>query len=407
MAALGQATTPVAMHHEEWQVPLFPEMDDLPGAQAMACCWCLLARAREGVIHSINPDGHQRYRAVTESPCSHYTAIRRAYGIEGSCILDSVQIGLCAACATTRVLREVRKRGPASPDDVAAAKQRNLEAEEHAGWSRPLRMACCFSVTNALLALCFPSGAAAMARADVDGTHGAVCEGIMYNLCCFLPCSHRTFVRKKYGIPGSIHDDVCATTLCPHLVGMQLMTETELRMMDDHAVVQGVVSATVAAVNSAPIPIADMSRDAGYSTGRLPPRSTWPAVAPGVTPRILKERLAGMDLRLLEATFSAMDRLKKGWITSAEMVHLLTDFVDHPFTEGEAYRLVDYIDFDGDGRVEYRELMRALAELTHFQQALAPSAFADVGRPQRGRRTSLVEVFKANRAAKGRRTPMA
>ena len=385
----------VGLHSADWEVPLFPAMDDMPGVQALACCWCLLSRAREGVLHSDGDfDGEERYRLATETPCSHYTMIRRAYGIEGNCIVDAFTVGLFSACATTRVLREVRKRGPRP---VATP-----EVDVDTAWHSSLLNGACYSVTNAMLALCFPGGAAAMARADVDGTHGACCEGMLYNLFCFLPCSHRTFVRKKFGISGSVKEDILATTLCPHLVACQLMSETEMHMMNDHGILQGEVKEKINSVSRAPQPIADMSAEAGYASGRLPPRSEWPPIAEGVTPRLLKERLAGGDLRLLEATFMAMDRLRKGWITSAEMVHLLTDFVDTPFTEGEAFRLVDYIDFDGDGRVEYVELMRALSELTHFQRALAPTAFDDVDAVSvtnplgRGvqRRLSLIETVK-------------
>ncbi len=46
------------------------------------------------------------------NPVLLYNMVREGYGIDGSCLGDTLTVCLCSCCAVTRVRAEVAKRGP-------------------------------------------------------------------------------------------------------------------------------------------------------------------------------------------------------------------------------------------------------------------------------------------------------
>eukprot|EP00386_Alphamonas_edax_P015715 GDKI01047994.1.p1 GENE.GDKI01047994.1~~GDKI01047994.1.p1 ORF type:complete len:163 (+),score=71.32 GDKI01047994.1:112-600(+) len=76
---------------------------------------------------------------------------------------------------------------------------------------------------------------------------------------------------------------------------------------------------------------------------------------------IMRKKLLGLENEddILQA-FSLIDKDKNGFISPAELRHLLTNIGRNPLTQEEADELIQMADTDGDGLINYNEFFKSL-----------------------------------------------
>jgi len=154
--------------------------------------------------------------------------IRDGYKIEGGCLGDASATVCCCIqpCAVTRMLREVKTRGPCSSKTTITATGQLVRVCDNVKtkpWSSGL-FSCHQNCGHCLNSFCCPCCAIATARTAYDDSSWA------FNCCCLGPCATRNIIREgKFNIEGDCLGDMCVGCCCIPCSSAQLLRELDHR----------------------------------------------------------------------------------------------------------------------------------------------------------------------------------
>lgn len=210
------------MSEREWGSGLFSCFQECGTCSYSCCCLpCATASART------NFDGSNWcFNCMCVTAGTTQSIIRDGYRIEGDCISDVCASCCLSPCATTRMLREVKNRGPCgSKTTITATGQlvRLTDSEKSRPWSTGL-CECHQNCGICIRSFCCPCCSTASARTDYDGSSW------LFNLVCATPCAVRNIIREgKFNIEGDCLTDCCIGCFCVPCSAAQMLRELESR----------------------------------------------------------------------------------------------------------------------------------------------------------------------------------
>ena len=197
-----------------------------------------------GVTQSIIRDGYN-----IEVPALHHAACcgRLVNCFQGGCVGDALATVCCCIqpCAVTRMLREVKTRGPCSSKTTITATGQLVRVCDNVKtrpWSSGL-FSCHQNCGHCLNSFCCPCCAIATARTAYDDSSWA------FNCCCLGPCATRNIIREgkvsklwtengcstnslccmQFNIEGDCLGDMCVGCCCVCCSSAQLLRELDHR----------------------------------------------------------------------------------------------------------------------------------------------------------------------------------